>query len=197
MTRIALNFPLEAAKKLSLEIENGVAKVTPFDLAAALTQYFDKPFSPEGLSDDLRNMHLAQQAARGAIASGNWRLKAYHSGLNGFVHNHASIDQKQAADWLSCLMFIYFDRYGKAEECHTGEMAYGFGAFLTLRDVARISELPDVLYATQEGDRPPSLLDHTILMYLVIIEEDPEAQSVIQPPEGGDIEIYFDQEDRR
>jgi hypothetical protein len=197
MTRYALKFPKDVADKLALTTRNGVAKVTPFDLAAALTQFFGKPYSPDGLGEDLRTMHLAQAAARGAIAGGNWRLKAYHSGLNGFVHNHASIHEKQAAAWLSCLMFIYFNRYGKTDDYHTDEMAYGFGAFLTLRDVARISELPDVLYAINEGEPPPTLLDHTILMYLELTEDDLETQHPKQPPDGGVIEIYFDQEERK
>lgn len=195
MTRYALKFPQDVAEKLALKTRNGVAKVTPFDLAAALTQFFGKPFSPDGLGEDLRNMRLAQAAAQGVIAGGNWRLKAYHSGLNGFVQNLASINEKQAAQWLACLMFVYFNRYGKADAYHTGEMAYGFGAFLTLHDVARISELPDVLYTTKEGDNPPTLLDHTILMYLELTEGALGEQQENQPPDGGVIEIYFDQEE--
>ena len=104
------------------------------------------------------------------------------------------VDKEQATNWLSCLMFIYFDRYDKAKEYHTGEMAYGFGAFLSLKDVTRISELPDLLYTSDEGGNRPSLLDHTILMYLDLIEDGVTIQDSVQPVESGQIEIYFDQE---
>ena len=192
MQKYGLKFPPEAAQKLGLNAENGAAKVTPFELAAALTRYFEKPFSPEGFNEDLRLFYLAQHAAEGIIAGGNWRLKAFHSGLNGFVENHLQIDKQQAVDWLTCLMFLYFSRYGKAEACHTAGMARGFGAFLSLADVARIAELPDLLYPPgDEGPRPP-LLAHCILMYLELTEEPVEIQNEIAPVEPGEIEIYFD-----
>ena len=192
MHKYGLKFPPETAQTLGLTIENGVAKVTPFELTAALTRHFEKPFSPEGFHEDLRLFYLARHAAEGIIAGGNWRLKAFHSGLNGFVDNHLQIDKQQAADWLSCLMFLYFSRYGKTEESHNGGMAHGFGAFLSLADVARIAELPDLLYPQgEEGPRPP-LLTHCILMYLELTEEPVGAPNVVSPVEPGEIELYFE-----
>jgi hypothetical protein len=178
---------------LALPVEDGVAKVTPFELAAALTRYFKRPFSPEGFSEDLRIFYLAQRAASGIIAAGNWRLKAFHSGLNGFVENHLQIDEQRADDWLSCLLFIYFTRYGKVGAAHNGEMAYGFGAFLSLADLCRIAALPDLFYQNAEQGKRPPLLAHCILMYLDLSgDSEREAKKTI---ENGRIQIYFDLEE--
>ena len=186
--RIGLIFPEQVSQKLKLTAENGVAKVTPFDLAAAMTLYFDKPFSPVGLFEDLRLLYLAQHAAQGVIAGGNWRLKAFHAGLDGFVNQFSEIKMEQAVDWLTCIFFVYFHRYGKADDVHTGEMAHGFGAFLSLGDLCRIGDLPDLLYT----DDPPPLLAAAILMYVEVKDESPEAFKQVKPIKHKVIEVHFE-----